>query len=289
MDSTQFEIRLLGRQDADDLLALSQSLEWDFTKKYWQIILSTGYAYGAFDKSGRLVGTASTISYPETHCFVGAVIVAKDLQGHGLGKRLMTALQAKISGLNVPAKLIATPEGVPLYERLGYQTVDWCYKMVRHEPPPNPVLTELEGLSCRPLTSEMMEQICEFDKSHFGADRSHALRALQEAGYSGVALLDKESLEVQGFAMMLTRPDQISIGPIVTQSLQQAMALCDLLAYGQSKSIRVDSLSCHQELREMLHGVGYALDTKSPLMMLGDTKAHQDQKTVFALISQALG
>ncbi len=289
MDSNQFKIRLLDRQDADDLLALSQSLDWDFTKKYWQVILSTGYAYGAFDASARLVGTASTISYPNTHCFVGAVIVAKDLQGHGLGKRLMTTLQTKISDLNMPAKLIATPEGVPLYERLGYQTVDWCYKMVRHEPPSNPVLTELEGLSCRPLTSGIMDQICEFDKSHFGADRSHVLRALQEAGYSGVALLDKESLEIQGYAMMLTRPDQISIGPIVTQSVQHAAALCDLLAYGQSKSIRVDSLSCHQELRDMLQGVGYTLDTKSPLMILGNAKAHRDQKSVFALISQAFG
>ena len=289
MDSAQFEIRLLGREDADDLLALSQSLDWDFTKKYWQIILSTGYAYGAFDQAGRLVGTASTISYIDTHCFVGAVIVAKELQGQGLGKKLMTALQAKISELDMPAKLIATPEGVPLYERLGYQTVDWCYKLVRQTPPPKPVLTELEGLSCKPLNHELMGQIYEFDKLHFGADRSHVLGALQEAGYSGVALLDKESLEVQGYAMMLTRPDQISIGPIVTQSLQHAMALCDLLAYGQSKSIRVDSLSYHQEFRELLQGVGYVLDTKSPLMMRGDLKTHKDQKTVFALISQALG
>lgn len=289
MDSAQFEIRLLNRQDADDLLALSQSLDWDFTKKYWQIILFTGYAYGAFDGTGRLVGTASSISYVDTHCFVGAVIVAKELQGQGLGKRLMMALHSKISELDVPAKLIATPEGVPLYERLGYETVDWCYKLVRQTPPPKPILTELEGLNCKPLSNELMSQVCKFDKLHFGADRSHVLRALQEAGYSGVALLDKESSEVQGYAMVLTRPDQISIGPIVTQSVQHAMALCDLLAYGQSKSIRVDSFSYHQEFRELLQGVGYALDTKSPLMMRGDLKKHRDQKAVFALISQALG
>ena len=289
MDSTQFEVRLLGRQDADDLLALSQSLNWDFTKKYWLIILSTGFAYGAFDKAGRLVGTASSISYMDTHCFVGAVIVAKELQGQGLGKRLITAPHVKFRGLNVPAKLIATPDGVPVYERLGYETVDWCYKLVRQTPPPKPVLSELEGLSCKPLSHELMGQIYEFDKLHFGADRSHVLGALQEAGYSGVALLDTESLEVQGYAMMLTRPDQISIGPIVTQSLQQAMALCDLLAYGQSKSIRVDSLSYHQEFRELLQGAGYVLDTKSPLMMRGDLKKHKDQNSVFALISQALG
>ncbi len=289
MDSAQFEIRLLGRQDAEDLLALSQSLGWDFTKKYWQVILSTGYAYGAFDQEGQLVGTASAISYPDTHCFVGAVIVAQKLQGCGLGKRLMTTLQAKMGELNLPAKLIATPEGVPLYERLGYQTVDWCYKMVRHTRPSKPVLTEIEGLICKPLNHELMSQICEYDKQYFGADRSHVLCALQEAGYSGVALLDKENAQVQGYAMMLTRPEQISIGPIVTQSAQHAMALCDLLAYGQSKSIRVDSLSYHQELRDLLQGVGYTLDTKSPLMILGDVKTHQDQKSVFAVTTQAFG
>ena len=116
MDSAEFEIRPLGRQDADRLLALSLSLNWDFTKKYWQVILSTGYAYGAFDGAGQLVGTASTIQYSDTHCFVGAVIVAENIQGQGLGKKLMATLHAKINELGVAAKLIATPEGIPLYE-----------------------------------------------------------------------------------------------------------------------------------------------------------------------------
>ncbi|WP_169569685.1 GNAT family N-acetyltransferase [Sneathiella limimaris] len=289
MRSPELEVKSLTVSDADRLLALSLSLDWDFTLKYWQVLLTLGQVVGCCDENGELVGTASFICYSDQYCFVGAVIVAEHMQGQGIGKSLMAELHRRIDKLGLPAKLIATEEGFPLYQKLGYEVVDHCTKMVIEESQEKPALPELPGVTFRPITAELRGKIQEFDAQFFGGDRTHVLSALQQAEYPGIVALDKASERVLGFAMMIDRFEHLCIGPLVAETENLAIALIQMMIYGQSRAIRTDSLSDKASFRSRLSDLGFKQDQTSPMMLRSQTGFHQAREQVFGIVTQAIG
>jgi GNAT superfamily N-acetyltransferase len=65
---------------------------------------------------GRLVGDG------RVYCFAVDVVVAPDAQGRGIGRDIVGALEALATrrGLATRIDLVAAPDVVPFYERLGY-------------------------------------------------------------------------------------------------------------------------------------------------------------------------
>lgn len=58
------------------------------------------------------------------HC--SGLGVSPDQQGKGIGKALMRyALEKLVKPHNVPATLIASPDGFPVYKSIGFKTVGW--------------------------------------------------------------------------------------------------------------------------------------------------------------------
>ncbi len=289
MSELVFEFRDLGRQDVDNLLTLSNSLGWDYTQRYWQLLLSTGSVIGVFNNDQQLIATAAHVDFAPSHSFVGAVIVKEELQGQGIGKALMEKLQKRISAKDIPALLIATPEGVPLYTKLGYEAVDTCHKLMRSHPPAVSSLGELESLGCKSISTDIMPELIEFDRKNFGADRAHLLTALQQSGYAGLYLTNNNTGSIEGFAFQIEREGYACIGPVVATSEKNAIALCQVLCYGQSKPMRIDTYSTQTSFREMLLQLGFKEVDRAPVMILGNKTAYVEHENVFALVSQAFG
>ncbi|CAJ0600528.1 unnamed protein product [Cylicocyclus nassatus] len=107
------------------------------------------------DKSdGRLIGHARLCLLPNrpTSCWVESVIIAKDLRGQGLGRRLMTMLEDAARDLGFIEMFLSTEDKVDFYERCGYLK---C----------KPILHSTTATSVFPVISlEATESCTEMDK-----------------------------------------------------------------------------------------------------------------------------
>jgi ribosomal protein S18 acetylase RimI-like enzyme len=147
---------------------------WNQTAEDWTRLL-TANPQGCFaaESEGNVVGTVTTIVYEDRFAWVGMVLVEPEHRGKGLGTRLLQRAVAHLDSRGVACvKLDATPNGKPLYEKLGfvgeYEIERW---MLRREPGNN--VSEQ-----RPVD---MEDALKLDREIFGADRSSLLRSLDKA------------------------------------------------------------------------------------------------------------
>jgi ribosomal protein S18 acetylase RimI-like enzyme len=96
---------------------LTQTLEELMADLRRQVFLT------AKDENGRIVGSVRAFSKDGT-CFIGRLIVHPDLQRHGIGTRLMQAIEAQFQGEVGRYELFTghKSEGnIRLYQRLGYR------------------------------------------------------------------------------------------------------------------------------------------------------------------------
>ncbi|WP_025899489.1 GNAT family N-acetyltransferase [Sneathiella glossodoripedis] len=289
MSERGLEFRDLGAMDAHNLLNLSNLVGWDYTLQYWQLLIATSTVIGAFSDEGRLIACASHICFPPTHSFVGAVIVVPECQGKGIGRMVMKHLHEKIAQKKLPARLISTPEGAPLYQKLGYETVDQCHKLmrVRREVPSQ--LGELDGYVCKPVNADAMPLLIELDRQQFGANRSHLLSAMQQGGFAGVYLINRNTEVIEAYACRYIRDGYSVIGPVVAITQKQALTLCQMLAYGQSSKLRIDTYSNQSSFREQLFQMGFEEVDRSPVMALNEVFPYEEKPGIFALVSHAFG
>ena len=91
--------------------------------------LSLGQGIAALGEDGSLAGTAMVTPFGET-ATISLVIVEASLRGRGLGRRLMRAALALCGDRAV--RLIATRDGLPLYETLGFRAT---HEIRQHQGP----------------------------------------------------------------------------------------------------------------------------------------------------------
>jgi GNAT superfamily N-acetyltransferase len=117
-NSAQGDVARLGAHHLAQGLALSQALNWPYRAEDWAFAFALGCGF-AVEANGRLAGTALWWPYGDDHASAGMIIVAADAQRQGIGARLMDALLADAAGRTII--LNSTPEGEPLYTRLGFR------------------------------------------------------------------------------------------------------------------------------------------------------------------------
>jgi tRNA (guanine37-N1)-methyltransferase len=77
-------------------------------------------------RRGRLIGSVRGESWPDDVWYVGRLMVAPDLQGQGLGGRLMTEIEARAPGSTRSFRLVtgrASTQNIDFYRRRGYTSV----------------------------------------------------------------------------------------------------------------------------------------------------------------------
>ncbi len=164
----------LHRMTAGDIPAGARFAEiaaWNQTRNDWGRFLRAS-PDGCFvaEAGGEVVGTVATISYEGRFAWIGMVLVHPGMRGKGIGTMLLKTAIDYLAGCHVPCiKLDATPQGKPLYTKLGfvseYEIERWH---LQRAPADKPAGTPGQ------ITEEMLEQ----DREVFGADRSELLRAI---------------------------------------------------------------------------------------------------------------
>ena len=257
----------LGWGDLPQLLALSQALAWDHTQEDWASFLKCGLIYGlrrdgAEEPGAPIDACATVFPYGPKAAVLGMVIVAPDRQRRGLGRAVVErCLKGKPEETAV--YLAATPEGLGLYERLGFRRVGGLRKFF-HEggladgaAPPVEIRDQ--------IAIAQLAAVLRLDRAAFGAPRDAFLKARLSQAATRATAVDAAG-DVVGFGLGVDQGDLRILGPIAAADDAVAAALVQRLAQGWTGRLRIDAPDHRGGLCARLEALGFTQVDAPPIL-----------------------
>jgi GNAT superfamily N-acetyltransferase len=269
----------MTRADIPAGMRLKELAGWNQTEEDWERFLEAE-PEGCFvaEWSGRAAGTVATIIYEQRFAWIGMVLVDPQVRGKGIGTALLLKAIDYLDAKQVPCmKLDATPQGKPIYTRLGFQSE---YEIERH------CLTReisAESSTQTAAAAEDLRPLLEFDREVFGADRSALLRSLATSAPELVAIHASGSA-VEGFALGRpgSRADQL--GPWVAANSAAARAVFeDFLRRSRRPVVFVDVLRDNAWAPALLAARGFQFSRSLTRMYRGEN-AHPGRPDLLGAI-----
>src|SRR3989454_1707962 len=202
-------IRRLEERDIDAAIALTDLEAWGYTREDFRrlLALSPDGCFAA-ERDRRLAGVLTTTTY-DGLAFLGAVIVAPELRGKGVGKEMMEAALSHLRTTGVrTVRLNAYLNAIPFYERLGfhgeYEVIRWHASTTRGQ--------RVRGI--RPIRAEDLTGLARMDATYFGAHR-HVLLARLAEQFSGTFFVAEHRGRLRGFIVGNPSGGSVGIGPWV--------------------------------------------------------------------------
>lgn len=283
MDQETIDLVAFDERHLDGAVQLSREAGWPHRREDWAMLLALSHGFVAL-QGNVVVGTAMLTPFGDDCATVNMVIVAASMRGRGLGRKLMdAALQA--CGER-ECRLTATADGLPLYEKLGFSAT---HEIRQHQGIPTllPAGAANDAIQLDWAGSENFPAVAALDLQAQGMDRRPLLGLLAEAGR--IVLL-REAGRIVGYAALRRFGRGEVIGPVVTNTLEQAQSLLGfLIASRPGAFLRVDTA----EWRELspwlsarsLMGVGGGIAMRRN----ATGRRPPGPAKPFALASQALG
>ena len=214
--------------------------------------------------SGRRVGFVTSIPYLRSG-WIGNLLVAQDCRERGIGRRLFEAAMGTLVRAGVETIWItASAAGAPLYESLGFQTIDTIQRWRAACP------TGCAAQSCTGTASVEM-----IDAAGWGDDRQKLLQPLLHRG--------RLMIEPDGFLLLQESSAGTQIGPWGALSEHVAAALLDkLCARRTAESMFLDAPAGNPGAAELLASRGFTVTGSTQLMYRGEAPAYDPGK-IFAL------
>jgi GNAT superfamily N-acetyltransferase len=247
--------------------------------------------HGCFvaEYEGRVVGTVTIACFERKLAWIGMMLVHPDFQGRGIGRKLMSrALDHLASKSIVTIKLDATPQGRPLYEKLGF-VAEWpLARWICHHQESDPAEKKLNKNACRFLRDEDWSQIAALDAAVIGARREDLLRSL--ARDSKACLTWPEQGNVLGWGLLRPGAYADYLGPIACETEQGAIIILEsLLASSGDRSVIWDIPDENEVATEMARKQGFSRLRPLTRMRLGPPLQVGTEKRPFAIADPALG
>jgi len=278
MQTNQIDVTAFGPEHLEAAVRLSRQAGWPHRLEDWQMALTLSEGVVAIEDA-RVVGTVLVTPYKADCATINMVIVDEAMRGRGLGRTLMD-VALRIAG-DRPLRLVATAEGLPLYEKLGFRETG---RVLQHQGVVGEVAAP-PGIEA--ATAADIDAIAALDRRAFGADREGLVAYLAKAGEFAVLRRDGR---VSGFAALRVFGRGEVIGPVVAADLDDAKALvAHFIAMRPGRFLRVDTtadagLSGWLAEQGLAHVGGGIAMTKPPIHGAADLVAN-----TFALANQALG
>lgn len=279
MQKNQIDIVAFGPQHIDGALALSRAENWPHRREDWLLVHELSVGVVATDIDGRVTGTTLVTPYGEDCATINMVIVDQSMRGLGVGRKLMERAFA-LAG-DRPLRLVATKEGLPLYEKLGFVTTG----LIRQHQGEVQSVERPEGVE--DMQAGDVDALKALDREAYGADRSVLIDALSTRGKIAVV---RKGDTIEAWAAIRPFGRGEVIGPVIAPDAKTA---CALIAYQASSRpgafLRVDTGS-ETGIAPWLTEIGLA-HVGGGIAMRRPAKedAEQARRKVYALANQALG
>ncbi|TMV76683.1 GNAT family N-acetyltransferase [Thioclava sp. BHET1] len=250
---------------------LSQQVGWPHRLEDWALTLSASQGVVALE-DGQVVGTALCSAFGAVAA-LNMIIVDARMRGRGLGRKLMEQVIALAGAREL--RLVATADGLPLYQKLGFQArgnILQYQGQIRPYTPELPVARASAGDLAR---------IGEMDLAASGCTRTALLRQIAETG--------EVVMTEAGFAMIRPFGRGRVLGPIVAATPATARALIAAAATTHADSfLRID-LPEASGLAPFVADLGLAHVGGGVAMDTATAPRAPSPFTTYALASQALG
>ncbi|WP_343315863.1 GNAT family N-acetyltransferase [Brucella sp. BE17] len=280
MTASQITLEPMTLDHLDGAVVLSQQAGWPHRREDWVFVLTLSNGIVALE-DGRVVGTAMCTPLGDDVAAVNMVIVDEATRGKGLGRKLMQAALDAAAGQT--CLLVATHDGLPLYEKLGFVAYG---EIVQHQG--LAVKVDAPG-NISWATGDDFLRLVELDHSATGHNRMNTMQLLNETAQFAVIRKDDQA---DAFAGIRAFGRGLVIGPVVAKTGEDARSLIDfLLAQHAGEFVRVDTniatnLADWLTSRGLVH-VGGGIPMRRTAEHI--EKNNGSESRTYALVNQALG
>jgi GNAT superfamily N-acetyltransferase len=283
-------LRVMTKADICAAQRLREIAGWNQTKTDWERFLEASKA-GCFvaELDGKVCGTAATISFENRFAWVGMVLVDPAYRGRGIGTKLLEQTIEYLDARRIPCiKLDATPQGKPLYEKLGF--VPEC-EIERWTLRRTPVrVTELSDAGQHQrLSHGLLEDIFETDRMVFGADRSFLLKSLYQQTPDFTSGIKREGT-LQGYTFGRKGSFADHLGPWMANDAPTARELLErFLALSVRDVLIADCLKSNSVAEPLLRSFGFSHTRPLTRMYRGDNAHPGRVEALCAILGPEFG
>jgi GNAT superfamily N-acetyltransferase len=272
------ELTSIEARHLDGAVDLSRAAGWPHRRDDWALSLSVSTGVVALDGM-RVVGTALMTPFGAASATINLIIVDQQLRGRGLGRRL-TAAALTLAG-DRTCRLVATADGLPLYEKLGFKATQEIYQHQGFVEVSQPLV----GFEWAEKTS--LPDLVALDRLAYGGDRQALLGQIAATGQFAVV---RRAGAISGFAAVRPFGRGQVIGPVVAPDEEIARQLIRFVAASrEGQFLRID-VPGDGGLSHWLEGLGFSHVGGGMAMTRGESRSRQPRATqTFALASQAFG
>ncbi|MGE0799677.1 MAG: GNAT family N-acetyltransferase [Lautropia sp.] len=283
-------IRPLTAEDLPDCLALSRSANWNQNAADWSLMLREGRGWGievpdleiADPARGCPALAGSIIALPfhqgpaGDFAWLSMVLVLPAASGRGLATRLLNEAVGWLRSQQLPAVLDATPQGLPVYTRIG-MAPHWTFRRYRREAiaddgrrdgseaaadnaPQTAGLRQPTGgpAATRPIAEVDWPVILAADRPAFGASREAVLRDLARRKPVLARILYGGDGRLRGYVFGRDGREATQIGPLWAADDAAAHALLDAAIGEERGPLYLDLADRHRALLPRLTAAGFA-------------------------------
>lgn len=284
----ELEIRLERLREAKtgNIVSLSSYIGWDYNREEIETIFNAGNVYGVWNEREELIASAAIILYGEKLASIGMVIVHPDYKGRGIGKIITEACVKSVSA-HTPIMLIATDEGKPLYEKLGFRAVSYVSKYICNSYNAKDYCVRNEDYVMNYEEGDL-EKIIKIDEYAFGTNRKEFLKKRIMQNEQCIVVRDKEQ-NVLGYGLSIQTPENKIIGPVVAKNDEMTMRIVHDLARGHNGKLRMDVPEGKNDFMKELEVAGFKKVNTPPIMMKNSNRLLKRNSELYSIAAQIFG
>ncbi|GAB6250058.1 GNAT family N-acetyltransferase [Bacillus cereus] len=284
----ELEIRVERLREAKtgNIVSLSSYIGWDYNREEIETIFNAGNVYGVWNEREELIASAAIILYGEKLASIGMVIVHPDYKGRGIGKIITEACVKSVSA-HTPIMLIATDEGKPLYEKLGFRAVSYVSKYICNSYNAKDYCVRNEDYVMNYEEGDL-EKIIKIDEYAFGTNRKEFLKKRIMQSEQCIVVRDKEQ-NVLGYGLSIQTPENKIIGPVVAKNDEMAMRIVHDLARGHNGKLRMDVPEGKNDFMKELEVAGFKKVNTPPIMMKNINRLLKRNSELYSIAAQIFG
>ena len=283
-------LRKMIAADIPSGLRLNQLAGWNQTASDWNRFLEVS-PQGCFvaEVDGQVCGTVTTVSFDRRFAWIGMVLVDLQFRGRGIGTSLLECAIEHLDACNLQTmKLDATPQGKPLYNRLGFVEECEIERWTLRRSATEARKTVDRGLPESELPAPP-QSILETDREIFGADRSFLLKSLhQDAPDFTDAVWNDGVLRGYTFGRRGLFADHL--GPWMARDAASAQQLLEaFLARSARESLIVDCLKSNCFASDLLRASGFTYSRPLTRMYRGPNNHRGRPDVLCAILGPEFG
>ncbi|MED2868060.1 GNAT family N-acetyltransferase [Bacillus thuringiensis] len=284
----ELEIRVerLRKEQIGDIVALSSYIGWDYNREEIETIFDSGIVYGVWNEREKLIASAAIILYGEKLASIGMVIVHPDYKGRGIGKAITNSCIKSVS-VQTPIILIATDEGKPLYEKLGFRVVSYVSKYICNSYNVNDYCVGNEDYMVKYEECDL-EEIIKLDENAFGTNRKAFLTKRMIQSEQCIVVKDNKR-NVFGYGLSIQTSENKIIGPVVAKNDTMAMRIVHYLAREHHGKLRMDVPEGKNGFMKELEITGFQKVNTPPIMMKNSDKLLKRSNELYSIAAQVFG